>query len=58
MTIEKIKEVLEAKGMKKKKLAERLSMTPQYLSNILNGRVVPGNLKETLDRIEMILLPK
>jgi transcriptional regulator with XRE-family HTH domain len=54
-TLKEISGLINSKGMKRKFLADKLKMTPEYLSNILNGRVNPKNIGETLQRIEEYL---
>lgn len=54
-TLKEISKLIELKGIKRKYVARQLNMTPEYLSNILNGRVSPKNVGETLQRIKECL---
>ena len=49
----RLKEIMDSKGMKSVELANRLGVTKQTISNMLNARVMPS--LETINKIAEIL---
>ena len=52
MTLTQINKFIEENGLTKKHIAKQIGITPEYFNNILKGKVVPGNLNDTLKQIE------
>lgn len=54
--LRKIKEQIEGRGLKNSFVAQQIGMTPQHFSSIINGRVTPANIDETVEKILDYLL--